>query len=277
MAVSAVIVTFLIVVVGRLTQSDPGLTDHFVLTGNGLLNEVTQVPAAALNAVGVTSPLVPLQPPTRLTGQPPFTVDGKVAVLYVGNEFSPFALAQKWPLIVALSRFGTFTNLGNITSSPTDYYPSLQGFTLWQVNYESPYVSLRAVEEYTNVRRADGTWLRLTTPSSTEEAVLRRYDTAAFNPSFGGDPAYNGLVPFTSFGNRFITAGSVLPPTALTGPTRDAIAASLPHPTTNDMARAIIAAANLDTAAICVMDGGRPGRVCTSPGVTAALHELAHS
>ena len=37
-------------------------------------------------------------------------------VFFYGAEFAPYAAAQRWPVIVALSRFGTFGAVGLITS-----------------------------------------------------------------------------------------------------------------------------------------------------------------
>jgi len=33
-------------------------------------------------------------------------------VVYIGAEYCPYCAVERWPLIVALNRFGTLTNLG---------------------------------------------------------------------------------------------------------------------------------------------------------------------
>ena len=43
---------------------------------------------------------------------------GKPEVLFVGAEYCPFCAAERWPLIVALSRFGHFGALHNMQSAP---------------------------------------------------------------------------------------------------------------------------------------------------------------
>lgn len=48
------------------------------------------------------------------------TADGKPRVLFIGAEFCPYCAAERWPLAVALSRFGTLHNLGQTTSSAND-------------------------------------------------------------------------------------------------------------------------------------------------------------
>ena len=42
---------------------------------------------------------------------PPLTSDGKPLVVYIGAEYCPFCAAERWPMVVALSRFGTFSGL----------------------------------------------------------------------------------------------------------------------------------------------------------------------
>ena len=69
---------------------------------------VTSVPAAVLDQVGVGK-VDTL--PSPLKGQPPLVAGGKPLVLYVGAEYCPFCAAQRWGMVVALSRFGTFTGL----------------------------------------------------------------------------------------------------------------------------------------------------------------------
>src|SRR5574342_1244952 len=69
---------------------------------------VSQVSAELLDQVGQGT-VTAL--PHRLAGQPPLTSDGKPLVVYLGAEYCPFCAAQRWGLVVALPRFGTFDNL----------------------------------------------------------------------------------------------------------------------------------------------------------------------
>jgi hypothetical protein len=47
------------------------------------------------------------------------TQNGKPEVLYIGSEYCPFCAAQRWAMINAFSRFGTFTGLTTTHSSST--------------------------------------------------------------------------------------------------------------------------------------------------------------
>ena len=48
-----------------------------------------------------------VSPLTATTGQPALTSGGKPEILYVGAEYCPYCAAERWAMVVALSRFGT--------------------------------------------------------------------------------------------------------------------------------------------------------------------------
>ena len=52
----------------------------------------------------------PSTPPTKVTGSA-LTFDGKPGIFYYGAEYCPYCAAERWPVVVALSRFGTWSNL----------------------------------------------------------------------------------------------------------------------------------------------------------------------
>src|SRR5208282_5878778 len=80
-----------------------------------------KVPAADLETVGIPGGL---SGPVLLRNQPALTAQGKVEVAYVGGGWCPFCALGNWPLQVALSQFGTFTQLGGPQSSSlTDVFP----------------------------------------------------------------------------------------------------------------------------------------------------------
>ncbi len=117
---------------------------------------VTGVPASAFDAVGVNAPSTQLTAPTVLTGQPRLLAHGKPEVLYVGAEFCPFCAAERWPLIVALSRFGHFGRLTSMQSAPSSVFPSVQSFSFVGTTYTSRYVSFAGVELYSAAVDSEG-------------------------------------------------------------------------------------------------------------------------
>jgi len=73
--------------------------------------------------------------------------DGKVKLFYVGSEFCPFCAMERLPLAAALSRFGTFSGLKDILSSPAEKELSnIPTITFRNYKYSSKYVDLDAYE-----------------------------------------------------------------------------------------------------------------------------------
>jgi hypothetical protein len=104
--------------------------------------EVTSVPTATFDSVGAGT----ATGLTATSGQPLLTSGGKPEVVYMGGEYCPFCAAERWALTAALSRFGTFTGLGLIHSSPTDVYASTPTLSFHGSRFTSKYVSFAPVE-----------------------------------------------------------------------------------------------------------------------------------
>ncbi len=86
----------------------------------------------------------------------------------------------------------------------------------------------------------------------------------------GSPPGY----PFIDFGGKWKQNGTSYNPSILAGMTPDQVAAAMTDATTKPGA-AIQASADVFTAEICDMTGGKPASVCTATGVAAATTALA--
>jgi len=220
----------------------------------GLTAQVTSVPAAALDQVAggrVTSV------PSAITGDP-LTSGGKPEMLYIGAEYCPYCAAERWPMIVALSRFGTFTGLATTRSAArngagtAEPYPNTATWTFANAKYTSDYVTFTSVEEYTNIPDAStGGYTTLQTPTAEQQALLQKYDAAN-----------NGAIPFIDFGNRYMSVGASYDPGVLQGLTWSQIATDLHDPTTT-VAKSALGAANYITAALCKLTSNKPVTACT--------------
>src|SRR5699024_3771651 len=62
-------------------------------------------------------------PLKRISGSADLGTD-KPVVLYMGAEFCPFCASLRWPLVLALLRFGDFEGLRYMRSSGTDVHPN---------------------------------------------------------------------------------------------------------------------------------------------------------
>jgi len=213
---------------------------------------------AALSAVGVTgatNPFIALP-----TTTPSLTVDGRPQLVYVSADYCPFCAARRWSLVVALSRFGTFSNLALTSSSSTDIYPNTSSFSFHGAGYTSQYISLATVETETRDRTA------LETPSADVARVFEQYDVPPYTTQAGA-------IPFLDIGGRYLSIGGGYSPSLLQGMSAQQIASVIRNPN-SPVGRAIMADANVITAAVCSVTGNQPGSVCgvaPMPQIIAAL------
>jgi hypothetical protein len=220
-----------------------------------LAKQVTSVPASVFSAVGAGT----------ATGAPKsinasaLTLDGKPHVLYMGAEYCPYCATERWAMVVALSRFGTFSNLKTTHSSSTDVFPNTQTFSFHGSTYTSRYLAFTGVEMQSNVRSGDG-YKTLETPTSAQQQILATYDQV---PYIGSNPAANGGIPFIDFAGKYVSSGVTYDPSLLQGKSLDEIASAL-HDPTSAIAKGAIGAANGLTAAICGITNGQPAAVCSS-------------
>jgi len=244
--VAAIVVAAL--VGGGKDEKSPATID----LGDAAANAATiaAIPAATYDAVGAGSVL---QHPTPYAGTP-ITKDGKPELLYIGAEYCPFCAAQRWAMVAALSRFGSFSNLKMSTSSAEDSFPNTPTFSFYGSSYSSEYLAFTAVETNTNKRQGNG-YEPLEEPTDAQIAV-------AAETGQGG-------IPFLAFGGKFYLSGASLDPSLFSKRTATDIATSLTD-TESDLTQAVLGAANSLTAAICVMTNNQPAAVCESPGVLAA-------
>jgi Domain of unknown function (DUF929) len=264
-AVVVIIVGVVGLVVYALTR--PTVTPQTVtrsLTAPGVVSSLAKVPTKVFDTVGISSPLAVLQPPSIVTSQPALASGGKPEVLFVGAEFCPFCGSERWPLIVALSRFGHFENLANMQSSANSVFPSLQTFTFYGTGYVSPYVTFNGIELYSATTNAHGVYTRIARLSPAEAAVVARYGKAGRTQ------------PFVDIDNETVATTSGFSPAVLVGQSQGQIAGDVSQPTTAT-GQAIVATANYLTAGICQATHQRPASVCSSKGVRAAATALGLS
>ena len=91
----------------RTGRTDPARPETAALSATVLAD--LAVPASTLDAVGSPSGD---SLPSAISGTSILKdQDGKPLITYVGAEYCPYCAAERWALAVALSRFGTFSNL----------------------------------------------------------------------------------------------------------------------------------------------------------------------
>ena len=274
-AVGVVLVIVVGLVAIKMTSGSPAAkaSTTFESVDATTMSQISSVPDSVFNTVGVNSPVAPITAPSPLSGQPALTktVNGKSlpSILYVGAEYCPYCAAERWSTVIALSRFGKFSNLGLAQSGATDVYPNTKTFTFRQSSYTSPYIAFSSVETFTSIPNpATNFYYPLQKMTAAQTALVKKYDTMKYISSFTSTQE-NGSIPFIDMGNKFLSAGASFTPAALAGLTQGQIATALSDPT-NPVTQAIIASANEQTAAICVLTNNKPAAVCSSAGVQAA-------
>ncbi len=274
-AVALVIVIIGILVIVKVTSNSttatgPGSYTPVTAAPASVVNDVTNIPASVYNKVGVSSPTVPVNPPTVLKGGPPLTLNGKSpTMLFIGAEYCPYCAAERWPLTAALSRFGTWSGLKITASSHTDTDPITHTFSYYGASLTSSYINFTGIELQSNVPTAAGGYTNLAKITKAEAQV---YANDASQYVQGYQPGAISY-PFVNINNTALITGPSYDPGILAGQTWSQIASGLSDPT-NPATQAIVTTANYITAAICASSKGAPASVCTSSGVEAAAKAL---
>ena len=244
----------LIIIIGifaaiGLNRGNPTATPT---AGSAYAQTMQNVPAASLDAVGVgvaknTSQTIP-------NGQPDIK-DGKPRLLYIGAEFCPYCAIERWPMVIALSRFGTWQGLQPALSSPNEGKISdIPTVTFQGATYSSDYLTFEAIET------ADRMGTPIRAVPAAEQDLLNKY-----NPGTNG----TSPIPWLYWGTAHQVGASYDGTGFMPSVSGDTIAAKLGDATSPE-AQGILGAANIQTAQLCKLTKGQPANVCTSAGVQAA-------
>jgi hypothetical protein len=223
---------------------------------------VTSVPRATIERVGkgTAEGLWPIAAGQRVPQK------AKPLVLYVGAEYCPYCATERWALVNALGRFGSFKGLQLTSSSAEDVFPSTPSFTFRDATYKSPYLDLQAVETETNVPQGNGYQpLQKLTPA--QQQLVQKYDSPPFVPS-----AAAGAIPFLLVGGRYVHAGAQYHAEVLQGAEADQIAQFM-HDPQAPIAKGAVGAANWLTAALCNVTKNRPASACSLPAIRTLQRE----
>jgi len=242
----AVVVIGIAVVLGIVISNRPKAAPA-ASGGAAALATLEKLPASLFDQAPAPTPE---QAPAKLQGGTALTQDGKPKVLYIGAEYCPFCAMERWALIGALSRFGTFTGVTETTSSSDDVHPNTPTFSFKDAKYTSDVVAFEAVETQDRNKQP------LQTLDGENLALFQK-----FNPGGG--------IPWITYGGTHATDGATVDANAFEGKTYDQIIAGIQDPT-SDIGKTVTPAINMITAQICDQTKGKPANVCTSQGVAAA-------
>lgn len=222
--------------------------------GTAIARMLAETPAETISAVGLGTVRAL---PTAVQDQP-LTSGGKPQVLYLGADYCPYCAAERWGLVLALSRFGTFSHIGLTASAHDDVFPDTNTFTFHDVAYSSDYISFVGRELYSNIATSRGHYEPLDKATDAETALLTKY---------------GGSFPLIDIAGRYVQRGASYDPAVVHGLSADSIAMTVADPQ-SPVSQGVAGTANALTAAICATTGGKPAAVCTDPAVTAATEKL---
>ncbi len=126
------------------------------------LAKLQSVPVSTLTAASTGGILTTPQS----INDPALTADDKADLLYIGAEFCPHCAAERWPMYIALAKFGTFSpQPGRIHSANED--GDVPTLTFYGTTYSSPYLTFTPVEITTNKPKGNG-YAPLQTPTQAQ-------------------------------------------------------------------------------------------------------------
>ncbi|MGA8633308.1 MAG: DUF929 family protein [Candidatus Dormiibacterota bacterium] len=229
----------------------------------------TPVPPAILTAVENPSPTVVTTVGTggysgemvRLPASAKLDSNGKPMVVFVGAEYCPFCAAERWSMVMWLSRFGTFKNLSLTTSSSTDVDPNTHTFTFYKSSYSSPYITFSSNEI------EDQNQQPLQSMNAQVTSVFTKYDSTPYTTQ-------SGQFPFLDIGGVFTLYTTSYDPAILKDLTWAQIAAKLSN-ASDPVTKAIVGNANILTAATCIATGDQPSSVCSNNTIQVIEQALA--
>jgi hypothetical protein len=268
-AVGAVIVVVVALVVVKLAtggSSTPSARHSgSEAAASRVVSTVGSIPQSVFDKIGPGS----IQsPPQRISPPGSLTADGRPRVLYVGAEYCPYCAAERWAIVTALSRFGTFQNIGLTASSAQDVYPSTATLTFHGATYSSKYLAFNGYETEANRPQGSG-YAPLDKLPASDQAIFQKYDAPPYVASQSA-----GSIPFVIFGGKWMISGASYDPGQLKGMTHEQIANALSNPN-SAVAKSVDGTANMVSAALCRLTNNQPVDVCTSKGVTTAAKALA--
>lgn len=175
-----------------------------------------------------------------------FATSSKPLVVYIGAEYCPYCAFQRWPLVVALMRFGNFTDLRYMQSAGSpEVFPDTYTFSFVGSTYTSPYLTFNPYE------LQDRSYSTITSLPSNYSGV------------FSG---FGGGYPFIDVNNQYVVTSAFYFPSLLVGNWTQIVQQIQTNTQVGDQ---IKQSANVITALICSADGKRPTNVCTNSAISA--------
>jgi len=264
--VVAVGIALVIAFAGNNKTSSSGFIKGDIGASKSVVSKVTGLDTKVLNDVGQGS--VPdASLPAKLPG-PALTKNGKPRIVYLGAEYCPYCATERWGIVQALSRFGTFSNLRFTSSAKVttvgspEVFPGTSTFSFHGTKYTSKYIEFESVEQEDNSYKA------LETPTAEQSDLAKKFDAPPYVQA-----ASAGSIPFIDFANQYMISGASYDAGVLKDKTQAEIANAMAD-SNSDISKGAVGTANSITAAICKTTGNKPADVCGLQAVKDIIAKL---
>ena len=186
--------------------------------------------------------------PIRLGG-------GKSLVYFLGAGFCPYCAAERWAIVEALARFGTWTGLLEDSSAARDEkFLNIPTLNLSRSEYQSEYI------EFTARETSDRNFEPLQELAESDYEILDKY-----NP--------DQIIPFLLIDGQYVQVGSGYSPQLLEGMDHSKVKSQIKSGDTA-LGRSINEEADNITALACKSVGGKLA-ACSSKPVMDLLGKLS--
>jgi thiol-disulfide isomerase/thioredoxin len=208
------------------------------------LAKLQSVPVSTLTA----APTGGIISTPQSVNNPALTADGKPELLYIGAEFCPHCAAERWPMYIALSKFGTFSpQPGQIHSANED--GDVPTLTFYGTKYTSPYFTFTPVEAYTNKPAGNG-YAPLQSPTQAQLTLWQNTNGGSF--------------PFVDIGGKEVLPGAQYSFEPLQSEPFGAVADQVGNNSTEIGANIDASAAQLISTICGSLTHGQPSDVCSA-------------
>jgi Domain of unknown function (DUF929) len=242
-----VVIVLVFVVVNLVSSPGSGGSNATPLASAQVLSAVEGVTPESMAAQAKADAI--LSPPAAISNGAALTSDGKPKIVYIGAEYCPYCGGERWAMIMALSKFGTFTGIKQITSSSTDSPASIPSFSFVGSTYTSPYIVFDPTETQTV------THANLETPTKANATLEAKYDAPPYTQQGG--------IPFIDFANKWVVDGASYDVTPMQHLSHTTVAQAAATGSTK-YGSDIQSTAGTMVSRICSLTGGKPGNVCKS-------------
>ena len=188
-------------------------------------------------------------------GAPRLSSGGHPEIMFICAEYWPQCAAERWAFVMALAKFGTFSNLLGTTSSAREADPGTPTFSFYRAGYSSKYLTIAADELETNKYVGDGEYPLLQSPTRQEMNMISTWDVAPYT-------AKTGSIPFAYIGGKFIVTSAQYNAAAIAG-MNFATAAGIMTSGTSAVSKQVEAAAGYLAGDLCALTHDQPAPVCS--------------